>query len=287
MKKLLFLSVCVALLASCGNAGKNEALKAENDSLTATLASRDAELEEIMAIFNDVQEGFRLINEAENRVDLQSGSLEGATPAQKIKEDIRFISEKLQSNREQIAKLEEQLKNSKHNTAQFKKAIANLNAELQAKAEQIETLQTELASKNIRIAELDDAVAGLTQNVADLIAENKVKSATVASQDKALNTAWFVFGTKSELKEQKIIESKFLQKTKVLSDAEFNKDYFTQIDIRTDKEIKLYSKDADLLTTHPAGSYVLEKNAEGLLTLKITHPAQFWSVSRYLVILVK
>lgn len=287
MKKLLFLSVCVALLASCGNAGKNEALKAENDSLTATLASRDAELEEIMAIFNDVQEGFRLINEAENRVDLQSGSLEGATPAQKIKEDIRFISEKLQSNREQIAKLEEQLKNSKHNSAQFKKAIANLNAELQAKAEQIETLQTELASKNIRIAELDDAVAGLTQNVADLIAENKVKSATVASQDKALNAAWFVFGTKSELKEQKIIESKFLQKTKVLSDAEFNKDYFTQIDIRTDKEIKLYSKDADLLTTHPAGSYVLEKNAEGLLTLKITHPAQFWSVSRYLVILVK
>lgn len=287
MKKLLFLSVCVALLASCGNAGKNEALKAENDSLTATLASRDAELEEIMSIFNDVQEGFRLINEAENRVDLQSGSLEGATPAQKIKEDIRFISEKLQSNREQIAKLEEQLKNSKHNSAQFKKAIANLNAELQAKAEQIETLQTELASKNIRIAELDDAVAGLTQNVADLIAENKVKSATVASQDKALNTAWFVFGTKSELKEQKIIESKFLQKTKVLSDAEFNKDYFTQIDIRTDKEIKLYSKDADLLTTHPAGSYVLEKNAEGLLTLKITHPAQFWSVSRYLVILVK
>lgn len=287
MKKLLFLSVCVALLASCGNAGKNEALKAENDSLTATLASRDAELEEIMAIFNDVQEGFRLINEAENRVDLQSGSLEGATPAQKIKEDIRFISEKLQSNREQIAKLEEQLKNSKHNSAQFKKAIANLNAELQAKAEQIETLQTELASKNIRIAELDDAVAGLTQNVADLIAENKVKSATVTSQDKALNTAWFVFGTKSELKEQKIIESKFLQKTKVLSDAEFNKDYFTKIDIRTDKEIKLYSKDADLLTTHPAGSYVLEKNAEGLLTLKITHPAQFWSVSRYLVILVK
>lgn len=287
MKKLLFLSVCVALLASCGNAGKNEALKAENDSLTATLANRDAELEEIMAIFNDVQEGFRLINEAENRVDLQSGSLEGATPAQKIKEDIRFISEKLQSNREQIAKLEEQLKNSKHNSAQFKKAIANLNAELQAKAEQIETLQTELASKNIRIAELDDAVAGLTQNVADLIAENKVKSATVASQDKALNAAWFVFGTKSELKEQKIIESKFLQKTKVLSDAEFNKDYFTQIDIRTDKEIKLYSKNAELLTTHPAGSYELAKDAKEQLVLKITNPAQFWSVSRYLVIVVK
>lgn len=287
MKKLISLSVCVVMLSSCGNLTQNETLKAENDSLSIALANRDAELDNIMAAFNEVQEGFRLINEAENRVDLQSGALEGTSASQKIKDDILFISEKLKFNREQIAKLEEQLKNSKYNSAQLKKAIANLNEELQARTQQIETLQTELASKNIRIAELDDAVAGLTQNVADLVAENEVKSATVASQDKALNTAWFVFGTKSELKEQKIIESKFLQKTKVLSDADFNKDYFTQIDIRTDKEIKLYSKDADLLTTHPAGSYELVKDDKGLLTLKITKPAQFWSVSRYLVILVK
>ena len=287
MKKLISLSVCVVMLSSCGNLTQNETLKAENDSLSIALANRDAELDNIMAAFNEVQEGFRLINEAENRVDLQSGALEGTSASQKIKDDIRFISEKLKSNREQIAKLEEQLKNSKYNSAQLKKAIANLNEELQARTQQIETLQTELASKNIRIAELDDAVAGLTQNVADLVAENEVKSATVASQDKALNTAWFVFGTKSELKEQKIIESKFLQKTKVLSDADFNKDYFTKIDIRIDKEIKLYSKDADLLTTHPAGSYELVKDENGQLTLKITKPAQFWSISRYLVILVK
>ena len=65
------------------------------------------------------------------------------------------------------------------------------------------------------------------------------------------------------------------------------KDYFTQIDIRTDKEIKLYSKRAELLTTHPAGSYELVKDAKGQLTLKITNPSQFWSVSRYLVIQVK
>lgn len=287
MKKLLFLSVCVALLSSCGNRSQNEALKAQNDSLTVALSERDAELESIMSAFNEVQEGFRLINEAENRVDLQSGAIEGATASQKIKEDIRFISEKLQSNREQIAKLEEQLKNSKYATSQMKKALANLNAELDAKTQQIATLQTELASKNIRIAELDDVVAGLNENVKDLIAENEVKSATVASQDKALNTAWFVYGTKSELKEQKIITSKLLQKTKVLENDDFNKDYFTQIDIRTDKTIKLYSKTAEFLTTHPEGTYELVKDNEGLLTLSIVNPNKFWSVSRYLVILVK
>ena len=287
MKKLLLLSVCIAMFSSCGEMKKNEALKAQNDSLNVALAERDAELEGIMEAFNEVQEGFRLINEAENRVDLQAGKVEGVSAAQKIREDILFISEKLQSNRTRIAELEEQLKNSKYASSQLKKTIANFKEELEAKSQQIETLQTELASKNIRIAELDDAVAGLTQNVADLVAENKVKDAMVATQDKALNAGWFVFGTSSELKDQKIISKKLLQKTKVLENEDFNKDYFTQIDIRTDKEIKLYSKDAKLLTAHPEGTYELVKDDKDQLTLKITNPNKFWSVSRYLVIEVK
>ena len=287
MKKLLLAVGCVVLLASCGNRAQNEALKAQNDSLSVALAEKDAEMEGILGALNEVQEGFRLINEAENRVDLQRDNVEGASDAQKIKEDIRFISEKLQANREQIKKLEDQLKNSRYASAQMKKTLAGLKAELESREQQIATLQSELAAKNIRIAELDDAVAGLSQNVKDLVAENEAKAATVASQDKALNTAWFVFGTKSELKDQKILTQKFLQKKQVLKDGDFNKDYFTQIDIRTDKEIKLYSKDAELLTTHPAGSYELVKDAKEQLTLKITNPNVFWSVSRYLVIQVK
>lgn len=282
MKRLLLVVGCAALLASCGNKAQNQALKAQNDSLSVALAEREAELDGILGAFNEVQEGFRLINEAENRVDLQSGAIENASTSQRVKEDIRFISEKLKSNREQIAKLEEQLKNSRYNSAQLKKTLDNLKAELEARQQQIATLQSELAAKNIRISELDDAVAGLTKNVDDLSAENAAKSATVASQDKALNTAWFVFGTKSELKDQKI-----LQKGDVLKNADFNKDYFTQIDIRTDKEIKLYSKRAELLTTHPVGSYEWVKDAKGQLELKITNPNEFWSVSRYLVIQVK
>ena len=287
MKKLLLLSLCVAILSSCGEFKKNENLKAENDALNTALAERDAELESILEVLNEVQEGFRLINEAENRVDLQAGQMEGASAAQKIREDIRFISEKLQSNKTRIAELEEQLKNSTYASSQLKKTISNLKEEMASKTQQIETLRMELASKNIRIAELDDAVARLSQNVADLVAENKVKDAMVATQDKALNAGWFVFGTSSELKEQKIISKKFLQKTKVLENEDFNKDYFTQIDIRTDKEIKLYSKDAKLLTAHPEGTYEFVKDDKGQLTLKITNPNKFWSISRYLVIEVK
>ncbi len=235
-----------------------------------------------MGAFNEIQEGFKEINEAENRVDLKGDAIENQSSADKIKEDIRFISEKLQANRDQIAKLQKQLQNSSYQSAQLKKALKNLTAELEAKEKQIETLQAELANKNIRIAELDQAVADLNKNVDELTAENEAKTQTVAVQDKALNTAWYVFGTKSELKDQKILKN-----GDVLRDTEFNKDYFTEIDIRKDKEVKLYSKRATLLTSHPAGSYELVKDDKEQITLKITNPSQFWSVSRYLVIQVK
>ena len=287
MKKILLLSVCVALLSSCGNMGKNDAMKSQNDSLSQVLAQRDAELNGIMEAFNEIQDGFRMINEAESRVDLETGAVEGRSNVQKIKDDIVFIMEKLDANRKRIAELEEQLKNSRYASSQLKTTIANLNKELLAKTQQIETLQAELASKNIRIAELDDAIVGLTQHVNDLVAENKAKLATVATQDKALNAAWFVFGTSSELKEQKIVSKKFLQKKKVLESDDFNKEYFTQIDIRTDKQIMLYSPEAELLTSHPVGSYEFQKNEKGQLALLITNPNKFWSVSRYLVIEVK
>ena len=287
MKKLLLFSVCLAVLSSCGNMGRNDASKSENESLQAELAERDAQLNSLMEAFNEVQEGFRLINEAENRVDLQAGAVEGVSVADKIREDIRFITEKLQANRERIAELEAELKNSHYASSQMKKAVANLNKELLAKTQQIETLQMELASKNIRIAELDDAVARLSKDISDLKADNEVKAALVQAQDKALNAAWFVFGTNSELKEQKIVTKKFLQKKKVLENDDFNKNYFTQIDIRKDKEIKLYSKDAKLLTSHPDGTYEFVKDKKGTLTLKILNPNSFWSISRYLVIEVK
>ena len=65
------------------------------------------------------------------------------------------------------------------------------------------------------------------------------------------------------------------------------KDYFTQIDLRVTKVIRLYSKSAKLLTNHPAGSYSLDKDAQGQYTLRVLDPQKFWSVSKYLVIVVK
>ena len=59
-------------ISSCdGFKGGSKDLKAENDSLLMELNQRNTELDDMMGTFNEVQEGFRKINAAESRVDLQ------------------------------------------------------------------------------------------------------------------------------------------------------------------------------------------------------------------------
>ena len=102
-----------------------------------------------------------------------------------------------------------------------------------------------------------------------------------------MHTSWFVFGTKDELKKQNILtKDGVFSKTRIL-EKDFNKDYFTKIDIRIDKEIKLYSKSAEILTSHPASAYTLTRDANKQYVLRITDPQAFWSTSKYLVIQVK
>lgn len=284
MKKLVALVAGTVIMTSCtGLTGGNEQLKAENDSLLTELSRRNAELDEMMGTFNEISDGFRQINEAEGRVDLQRGSITegGESAKEQIAHDIEFIRKQMEENRELIAKLQAQLRNSKNNSAQLKKAVEALTQELEAKTLRIEELQSELAAKNIHIMELDAAVIGLKAEREVLASENESKARALSDQDKQLNAAWFVFGTKKELKEKNI-----LKKGEVLKEENADMSYFTQIDIRTTKEIRLYSKNADLLTEHPKGSYTLEKDSKGELTLKIGNPTEFWKISRYLVIRV-
>ena len=83
-----------------------------------------------------------------------------------------------------------------------------------------------------------------------------------------------------------IRDRRILDGGKVLQGS-FNKGYFTKIDIRVNKEIKLYSKSAHLLTAHPSNSYTLTTDTNGQYVLRITDPQTFWSTSKYLVIQVR
>lgn len=283
MKKLFFMVCCAALLMTGCKDGKNapgQASVQQTDSLNDVIAQKDSEINEMMGTLNDIEEGFRLINEAENRVALLKNG-EGTSKKQNLKENIQFIAERMKQNRELIAKLQKQLESSTLKGGQLKKTIDNLTAQLEEKDKQLLALREELDKKDIHISELDETIGNLNTNVSNLSVDNQQKAETINAQDKQLNTAWYVFGTKKELKGQHILEG-----GKVMN-GNFNKNYFTKVDIRNTTEIKLYSKSAKLLTAHPASSYSLTHDASKQYVLRITNPQIFWSTSKYLVVLVK
>ena len=282
MKKLFILTVCAIALGSCNEGVKKaeEAAQQQRDSLEQIISQKDNEINDMMTTLSDIEEGFREITEAQNRVTLAKQG-EGTNTTQRIKENFQFIQSVMKQNKELINKLKQQVRESSVKGGQLKKIIDNLTEQMEKKDQQLQTLREELDKKDIHIAELDEKVADLNTNVTNLTAENTEKAQTISNQDKQLNTAWFVFGTSKELKEHNV-----LVKGKVLQ-GDFDKSYFTKIDIRLDKEIKLYSKSAHILTTHPASAYTLERDANKQYILRITDPQLFWSTSKYLVIQVK
>jgi len=289
MKKLTILAVCaLAIVSSC----KNEAPKQDlvmtqlRDSLNQIITQKDNEINDMIATFGDIEEGFREITEAQSRVTLAKQG-EGTNSAKRIKENMQFIQQTMRQNKELINKLKQQLRESSFKSEELKKLIDSMQQQLEEKEAQMQALREELDKKDIHIAELDETVANLNTDVNQLTEETTQKSQTISQQDKQLHTAWFVFGTRDELKKQNILTKDGLfSKTKLL-EKDFNKEYFTKIDIRIDKEIKLYSKSAEMLTSHPSSSYTLAPDANKQYVLRITDPNLFWSTSKYLVIQVK
>jgi len=278
----LILALGAVAVVACKQQGPKaeELMMAQQaDSLNRIIQQKDNEINDMMATFNEIEEGFRVINAAQDRVTLAKDG-EGANRTERIRDNIAQIQQTMQHHRELINKLKSQLRQSSVKGDELRKTIENLVKQMEEKDQEIAQLRRDLQARDIRLGELGSEVANLTVETSQQKAEISQKTEKISAQEKQLNTAWFVFGTKSELKEQRIIEN-----GKVLQ-SNFNRDYFTKIDIRVDKEIKLYSRSAKLLTAHPASSYVLERDANKQYVLRITNPQLFWSTSKYLVIQV-
>lgn len=270
------------MLASCNEGFKgNSASDRERDSLRNVIDQKDNELNDLMGTFNEIQQGFDLINEAQGRVTMMREGAENSNAAENIRENIQFIQETLDENKRKIEELQGKLKSSSINSSKLKEAINSLTQQLNEKNAELETLRAQLAEKDVKIEELTGTVNNLQDENAQVKQQRDETAQIARNQDAQLNTAWYVFGTNKELKAEGI-----LSKGEVLQ-GNYNKNYFTQIDIRKVNVIPLESKSATLLTNHPAGSYTLLKDSKGEYTLRITDVAKFWSVSKYLVVKVK
>ncbi len=282
MKKIILFALSLVCLAACENKKQDVAVQDNEvaDSLKRIIGQKENEINDMLSTLNEIQDGFRQISAAENRVTLAKDG-EATNKAAQIRNDMAFIAQTMKHNRELIAKLQKQAREGSVAAEQLKATIEGLTAQLEQKGQELEVLRAELSAKDVIIQELDETVTTLNENVAQLKTDAEEKATTISNQDKQIHTAWYVFGTKEELKKNRVLE-----KGKVLQ-ANFNKNYFTKIDVRVNKEIKLYSKSVKILTAHPTSSYTLEPDATKQYVLRISNPDLFWSASKYLVIQVK
>ena len=289
MRKIIYLLLIAVVVSTTGCNRKEIAkLKAKNDSLMMAGSSKDANLVEFVDAFNSIQSNLDSIKQREMIIDktAKGGFEVKGDRKEQIQSDINYIYSLLQKNRLLVADLTAKLKKSNKHVAALEKMIENLNKEIAEKDGQIASLKDELSKMNIKVQDLSTEVTNLNTNVSNLSNENKDKQRVIEEKTAELNTGYYIIGTVKELKEKNIIKKEGFLGTAKDVNNNIDKSLMTKVDITTVTKIPIMKKKATVISTHPASSYKIEgeKSAENLVIL---NQAEFWSLSKVLVISVK
>ena len=296
MKKLLFIFVItLPFIFSCGNNAEVERLKAQNDSLRNVANDNEMLVDEFAASFADIQENLNTIKEKEKLITLSttSGQELATDVKEQINEDITAIYQLMLENKQSIKSLKTRLKaagnkneNLQKNLDIYSRQMDEKDAEITALTVRLDELNFDVKNLNMQITDLVsdiDTLTDITSKQGDTI---KNQDNTIKDQDAELHAVYYVYGTKSELKEHNIIS-----KDGALSgfelDDDFDKSYFTQVDDREITNIKLSAKKVEILTKHPANTYEFTEEDKTITGLKIKDTTKFWNISKYLVIMIK
>lgn len=275
-----FLAAISMVSPSCGSGEKEanplaDSLSMVNGELNGQLSEKEKALQEFVNSFNEIQENLNAIKEKEKIVTAQSQSGDVKSKEETIQADIQAIYDLLAKNKNRIASLSKKLKKANSKIDGLEEMIANLQAQIDSKDNEIADLKSQLEAKNIELS-------NIVMNLETIEAESEAKT-------EKMNTVYYAFGTSKELKEKNVItkEGGFIglgKSTKMKED--FNKDYFTKIDAQQVTSINIGAKKAKVITTHPSSSYKLvgDKSVE---KIEILNPEDFWSASKYLVIITE
>lgn len=281
MKKVMMAFSAALVLFSCGeNTNAYKELQAKLDSVTRINDSYEADLAETDSLVANVLTNFQDISTAEKMIDVNPRGEMSQTQKERIKNNVTLINDKLRASTEALDALTQKLAAGGTENKRLRHTIAALKKDLEVQRQRIIALTEELQRKDLAIGALDSIVTTLGQDVERLNETTAKQASTLATQDKELHTVRYCVGTKSDLKDFKL-----LQGGRVITDGA-DLSYFTTADQRKLSQIPLYSRDAKILTTHPASSYVLIADGEKNLTLNIKDHKAFWSASRMLVIQV-
>ena len=282
------LALCslVAISSACS---KNEqtAKSDDQDSQKIAGASKEdleqavSDRDELLSLVNEISNGLADIKNLENIV-ASDGS---ETPSQKakIRQDIAAIQAALTDRRQRLEELEKKLSSSNVYTSKLSKTIESMKLQIENQTKEIASLTQQLSDAKAEIGSLNNQVDSLNNTVADVSGQRDVAQQEATNYNNQLNEVFIAIGNKKELKENRILEKKFLSKTKILT-GDFNQKFFSTQDKRTYEGQVLYgAKKAEIKTNQPKDSYTLSKQGNNMV-LKVLNKDRFWSNTSYLVI---
>ena len=284
MKNYLLIAGAAFLLSACNRQELADADRA-NDSLSNIVSEREQALTEFITSFNEVERNLDSVAVKQHIITMSNDKPGEMNKSQKVRinEEIAAINDLMSQNRKKISELTRKLKNSSGRNAILEKTVATLSDQLDQKNKELEYLNGQLISLNTEIAQLETTVSTLN-------AENNEQSLLIEKETAALHLAYYVIGKSNELQDLKIIDRKGgllgIGKTSKLS-ADFDNTMFTRIDYTQTENIAV-NGEMKIITSHPTGSYTLQKDAKDKNMVKnivITNPEKFWSASKYLVVI--
>lgn len=247
-------------------------LQEDHERLQAKLAEKDSTVDAFFGTFNQISENLRTVRQKQGLLGTApNGSEQGGDDGEAIMEEIRSIDALLDQNKELIARL--------------RREAAADNKEMKSLLATIAELERLSAEKDEEIAVLKEQLASSNSSLATLIEMYRDKVQLTAAQQTSMNTAYYCVGTAKELRANGVLTREGgvagLGGVDKLQTSDLAKGYFKRIDTSVDSEIPIAADKAKLATSHPEGSYTIENGR-----LIITDPDAFWSLSRYLVVVV-
>ncbi len=285
MKYLLSFFLLAGLFFSCeqfdgSGTEKDERiaeLEASNEELARESAEKDSVLRAFDETFATISRNLAMIRESEETIRMESGDVQlSVDQREAIEAEIQDINALLQANREQISELNATISRFHEEVGRFKNLVAGLEAQIAAKDEEIAELKKNLVAANFTI----DILNKMNEELANEIRTNQGTIQTITDD---ANMAYYVIGTFKELKEKGIAERAGILAGKQVQ-QDFVREDFVSIDRREMREINLNSMKAEVLSNHPSGSYEFVGESDEDYKLVINDPAEFWSITRYLVI---
>jgi len=294
---VLFLAVVVAgSIFFFNNRNRISELNQQNADLNSTIRLRDSLVNVMATTFDEIERNLTFIRDKRGQLSLANS--EGSKEKKDIMvADIKLMNEMLEQNSLKIEELDQKLKASGVEIQSFKNKIARLNADILDQNNNIQLLTADLEKRDYQIAQMNLQVINLkNENSAkeDSIIMNRQmivdKEKIIESKDNEMNKAYFISGTPKELVDKGVIQRDGgflgLGRKNDLKNTVDQQD-FSELDQRTALRLPVFSKKAELITEHPDSSYQFIYQDNQIAYIQIEDPAEFWKLTKYLVVAKK